>query len=202
MRKIEKLVLATHNPSKVKEIGALLRPLKIEVVSSADLGLIEPEETGTTFAENAVLKAALAAQAARLPALADDSGLCVNALGGAPGVYSADWAGPEKDFAKAMASVNSRLADNHDRTAAFVCTLALAWPDGECEIYEGRVDGFLIWPPRGTNGFGYDPMFIPEDYNRSFGEMSAANKQKVSHRARAMQKFLQSLKSPLPPGEG
>lgn len=202
MRKIEKLVLATHNPSKVKEIGALLRPLKIEVVSSADLGLIEPEETGTTFAENAVLKAALAAQAARLPALADDSGLCVNALGGAPGVYSADWAGPEKDFAKAMASVNSRLADNHDRTAAFVCTLALAWPDGECEIYEGRVDGFLIWPPRGINGFGYDPMFIPEDYNRSFGEMSAANKQKVSHRARAMQKFLQSLKSPLPPGEG
>lgn len=202
MRKIEKLVLATHNAGKVKEIGALLRPLKIEVVSSAELGLIEPEETGSTFAENAVLKAALAAQAACMPALADDSGLCVNALGGAPGVYSADWAGPEKDFNKAMAAVNERLGDSHDRTAAFVCTLALAWPDGECEIYEGRVDGFLIWPPRGTNGFGYDPMFIPEDYNRSFGEMSAINKQKVSHRARAMQKFLQYLKSPLPLGEG
>jgi non-canonical purine NTP pyrophosphatase (RdgB/HAM1 family) len=188
------LVLATHNPGKVREMQDLLKKRVIKVVSAADLNLPEPEETGTSFAENAVLKAVTAAQSANLPALADDSGLWVYALNGDPGIHSARWAGPEKDFAKAMQAVNDRLGNNPDRSAAFVCVLALAMPDGTCEIFEGRVEGMLIWPPRGENGFGYDSMFIPEDYNRTYGEMSAENKKKTSHRARAMEQFLKSLK--------
>jgi XTP/dITP diphosphohydrolase len=195
MNAIEKIVLATHNPGKVAEIGDLLKPLDIAVLSAAELNLPEPEETGTSFAENAVLKAVLAAQAAKIPALADDSGLHVYALGGDPGIYSARWAGPEKDFKRAMESVQKRLGDNPDRSAAFVCVLALAWPDGVCEIFEGRVEGMLVWPPRGTQGFGYDPMFIPEDYNRTYGEMSTAEKKKTSHRARAMALLLDGLKN-------
>lgn len=196
MKDIKKLVLATHNEGKVKEISDLLKPFAIEVVSASSMGLIEPEETGGTFVENAVLKAALAAQATLLPALADDSGLAVNALDGEPGIHSARWAGPDRDFNRAMLTVNDLLGDSHDRTAAFICTLALAFPNGECEIFEGRVDGFLVWPPRGTGGFGYDPMFIPEDYNRTFGEMTPEEKKKVSHRARAFAKLVEAFENP------
>lgn len=167
----------------------------ITIVPATDLGLTEPEETGTTFTENAVLKAMTAAQGSRLPALADDSGLCVNALGGDPGVYSARWAGPEKDFELAMKKVHERLGDNPDHAACFMCVLALAWPDGDCEIYEGQVDGTLVWPPMGEGGFGYDPMFMPEDFNRTFGEMTMAEKKKISHRSRAVAKLLEALKS-------
>lgn len=202
MTPITELVLATHNPGKVAEIGELLKPLGIKVVSAGDLGLPEPEETGTSFAENAALKAMLAAQASGLPALADDSGLCVNALNGEPGIFSARWAGPEKDFNRAMQAVHDRMDGNPDRGAAFVCVLALAFPGGDCEIFEGRVDGTLVWPPMGQGGFGYDPMFMPEDYNRTFGEMPASEKKKISHRSRAFAKLVKALSSPLPAGEG
>lgn len=194
-RRITKLVLATHNPAKVREFQDMLGPYGITIVPATDLGLAEPEETGTTFTENAVLKAMTAAQGSRLPALADDSGLCVNALGGDPGVYSARWAGPDKDFKLAMEKVHERLGDSPDHGAYFMCVLALAWPDGECEIYEGQVDGTLVWPPMGADGFGYDPMFMPEDFNRTFGEMTMAEKKKISHRSRAVAKLLEALKS-------
>jgi XTP/dITP diphosphohydrolase len=147
--------------------------------------LPEPEETGTTFLENAELKARAAALAARLPALADDSGLVVPALGGAPGVYSARWAGPEKDFRVAMERVQRELGGSPDRRACFICALAMAWPDGHVESFEGRVDGTLVWPPRGSRGFGYDPMFLPEGGTLTFGEMEPEAKHKISHRARA-----------------
>jgi len=194
-RRITKLILATHNAGKVREFQDMLAPYGITIVPATDFGLIEPEETGTTFTENAVLKALTAAQTSRLPALADDSGLCVNALNGDPGVYSARWAGPDKDFKLAMQKVHERLGDLQDHSASFVCVLALAWPDGECEIYEGQVDGTLVWPPMGEGGFGYDPMFMPEDFNRTFGEMSMDEKKKISHRSRAVAKLLEALKS-------
>ena len=191
MRRFEgnKLILATHNKGKVREIGALLVPYDVEVISAGDMNLPEPEETGTTFIENAKLKA-LAAAAAGLPALADDSGLAVNALGGAPGIYSARWAGPEKDFRKAMERVNRELGGGTDRAAAFISVLALAWPDGHTEIFEGTVEGTLVWPPRGERGFGYDPMFTPLNHNETFGEMAPLDKQAISHRARAFQKLV------------
>ncbi len=192
MRRFEggKLILATHNKGKVKEIGALLAPYNIEVISAGDMNFPEPEETGATFIENAKLKALAAAAAAGLPALADDSGLAVNALGGAPGIYSARWAGPEKDFTRAMGRVNRELGDDADRAAAFVCVLALAWPDGHTEVFEGTVDGNLVWPPRGGRGFGYDPMFIPLNHKETFAEMEPAAKRAISHRARAFQKLV------------
>jgi len=193
MRSISKLVLATHNPAKVREIGDLLKPLHIEVLPAVDLGLPEPDETGTTFAENAVLKALLAAQASSLPALADDSGLSVNGLNGNPGIFSARWAGPDKDFDLAMKKIHDALGANLDRSAAFVCTLALACPDGDCEIFEGRIEGTLVWPPRGTGGFGYDPMFQPMGETRTFGEMSPAEKKAVSHRAQAFSLLVDGL---------
>jgi XTP/dITP diphosphohydrolase len=180
-----RLVVASHNPGKVREIGDLLRPFGFKAVSAGDLGLPEPEETGTTFPENAELKARAAALAARLPALADDSGLVVPALGGAPGVYSARWAGPEKDFRVAMERVQRELGDSPDRRACFICALAMAWPDGHVESFEGRVDGTLVWPPRGSRGFGYDPMFLPEGGTLTFGEMEPDAKHQISHRARA-----------------
>lgn len=185
MKTIEKLVLATHNPAKVHEIGDLLRPLRIDVVSAAELNLHEPEETGSTFAENAALKALMAAQTSGLPALADDSGLHVYGLNGNPGIYSARWAGPEKDFQMAMKKVHDTLGGNLDRSAAFICTLALASPDGSCEIFEGRIEGMLVWPPRGNGGFGYDPMFQPVGESRTFGEMSPGEKKAISHRSQA-----------------
>ena len=185
-----RLVVASHNPGKVREIGDLLRPFGFMAVPAAELGLPEPEETGSSFAENAELKARAAALAARLPALADDSGLVVPALGGAPGIHSARWAGPEKDFTLAMERVRKELGATLDRRAHFVCDLALAWPDGHVEVFEGRVDGTLVWPPRGTRGFGYDPMFLPEGGQQTFGEMEPGAKHQISHRARAFAKLM------------
>jgi XTP/dITP diphosphohydrolase len=184
------LVIASHNPGKVREIGELLAPFGVEVVSAGALGLPEPEETGDTFVANAELKARAAALASDLPALADDSGLQVDALGGAPGIYSARWAGPDKDFAKAMAKVHEAMGDETDRCGRFVCALSLAWPDGHCESVEGVVEGELVWPPRGSHGFGYDPMFRPLDHDRTFGEMDAAAKHAISHRADAFRKLV------------
>ena len=179
-----RLVLATHNPGKVREIGDLLRPFGMDVVAAGDLGLAEPEETGQTFAANAELKARAAANASGLPALADDSGLCGDALGGAPGIYSARWAGARKDFAAAMVRVHAEMGSGPD-TAHFVCALALAWPDGQAETFEGRVDGRLVWPPRGTQGFGYDAMFVAAGTDATFGELDYAVKHAIGHRARA-----------------
>jgi XTP/dITP diphosphohydrolase len=187
-----KLVIASHNPGKVREIEDLLRPLGIAVVGAAALGLIEPEESGHTFAENAALKARTAAEASKLPALADDSGLAVAALDGAPGIYSARWAGPTKDFSIAMRKVENTLKDKQDRRAKFVAALALAWPGGRCEVFEGEVEGTLVWPPRGAKGFGYDPMFVPDGHAITFGEMEPAKKHEMSHRARAFAKLVEA----------
>jgi len=190
-----RLVIASHNPGKVREIGELLAPFGLEVVSAGTLGLPEPEETGTTFQANAELKARAAAEGAGLPALADDSGLVVEALQGQPGIYSARWAGPDKDFAIAMARVEEELKrkaaeGNFDRRAAFVCVLCLATPEGETACFEGRVQGTLVWPPRGDHGFGYDPMFVPEGEIRTFGEIEPATKHGMSHRARAFERLV------------
>lgn len=186
----DRLVIASHNPGKVTEIADLLRPFGIAVVSAGELGLDEPEETGATFAENAALKARAAATVSGLPALSDDSGLAVEALGGDPGIYSARWAGPEKDFGAAMEKVEAALAGKSDRRAHFVCALALGWPDGHVEIFEGRVDGTLVWPPRGDRGFGYDPVFLPDGGALTFGEMDPDAKHRISHRARAFALFV------------
>lgn len=180
-----RLVIASHNAGKVREIADLLGPLDVDVVGAASLGLPEPEETGETFEANAVLKAAAAALAADLPALADDSGLAVAGLGGAPGIRSARWAGPQRDFAEAMARVERELGGHPDRRASFHCVLALAWPDGATRSFEGRVDGRLTFPPRGRNGFGYDPIFVPDGSTRTFGEMEMAEKMADHHRTRA-----------------
>jgi len=185
-----RLIIASHNQGKVREIAELLVPFGVQVEKAADLGLPEPEETEATFAGNAALKALAAAKGAGAVALADDSGLVVPALGGDPGIYSARWAGPEKDFGKAMALVEERLAGKPDRRAYFVASLALAWPDGEVEIFEGEVHGTLVWPLRGDRGFGYDPMFVPDGYTESFGEMDPALKHAISHRARAFAKLV------------
>lgn len=183
----KRLVIASHNPGKVREIGELLAPFRIDITSVSQHGVPEPEETGATFRANAELKARAVAEATGLPALADDSGLAVHALGGEPGIHSARWAGPKKDFALAMKKVEEALATKgmSDRGAHFVCALALAWPDGHVEHFEGRVDGILVWPPRGTQGFGYDPMFLPDGHALTFGEMEPARKHDMSHRARA-----------------
>ncbi len=186
-----KLVIASHNPGKVEEIAALLAPFGTEVVAASELGLEEPEETGESFRENAELKARAAAGAARLPALADDSGLVVPALGGAPGIHSARWAGPGRAFPAAMERVEQELGDA-DRSAWFVCVLALCRPDGECQTFEGRVNGALVWPPRGGRGFGYDPMFLPDGGAETFGEMDPDAKHRISHRADAFRKLVQA----------
>lgn len=190
-----KLVIASHNAGKVREIRALLGPHGIEPVSAADLDLPEPEETGTTFVANAELKAMQAADLSGLPALADDSGLCVEALGGDPGIFSARWAGPDKDFGLAMRLVEDRLAaiDGAPRDAHFVCALALAWPDGHVEWFEGRVDGTLVWPPRGGHGFGYDPMFLPDGETLTFGEMAPEAKTPLTHRAAAFRQLVAAI---------
>ncbi|MBL8665803.1 MAG: RdgB/HAM1 family non-canonical purine NTP pyrophosphatase [Candidatus Odyssella sp.] len=192
MERPAKLVIASHNPGKLREIEDLLRPLGIAVVGAAALGLAEPDETGHTFAENAALKARTAAEAAKLPALADDSGLAVAALDGAPGIYSARWAGPGKDFRLAMEKVEAALKGKSDRRAKFVAALALAWPDGRCDVFEGEVEGALVWPPRGARGFGYDPMFVPDGHAITFGEMEPARKHEMSHRARAFAKLVKA----------
>ncbi len=191
-----RLVVATHNAGKLREIRALLAPLGLEAVSAGELGLPEPEETEATFVGNAALKARAAAEASGLPALADDSGLEVFALGGAPGVYSARWAGADKDFAGAMEKVWRELgeAQAEDFSARFVCVLALAQPGGAVETFEGESRGSVIWPPRGDKGFGYDPMFVPAGESRTFAEMEAAEKMPLTHRARAFEKFLEALR--------
>ena len=185
-----RLVIASHNPGKVKEIGELLAPYGADVVSAGTLGLPEPEETETTFIGNARLKALAAATASGLPALADDSGLAVTALDGAPGIYSARWAGPGKDFDMAMARVIDLLRPATDHSAQFVCALALAWPDGHCETFEGRVDGEIIGEKRGKHGFGYDPIFLPKGAKLTFGEMEPAAKHAISHRAIAFEQLV------------
>jgi XTP/dITP diphosphohydrolase len=184
-----RLVIASHNPGKLVEITALLAPFRVETLGAAALGLAEPEETGSTFEANAALKAHAAVEATGLPALADDSGLVVPALGGAPGIYSARWAGPGKDFSMAMVRVHHELGDK-DRSAFFVSVLALAWPDGGEELFRGEVHGALSWPPKGDNGFGYDPIFIPEGHTQTFGEMPADEKYATDHRARAFAKLV------------
>ncbi|WP_303812701.1 RdgB/HAM1 family non-canonical purine NTP pyrophosphatase [Sandarakinorhabdus limnophila] len=183
-----RLVLATHNPGKVVELAELLNPHGLDVVSAGELGLPEPDETETSFIGNARLKALSAATLSGLPAIADDSGLCVDRLGGAPGIYSARWAGPGKDFAVAMARVNDELG-TQPRTAHFICALCVAWPDGHTEVVEGRVDGTLVWPPRGGNGFGYDPMFLMDGKAQTYGEMPRAEKEADNHRARAFRQL-------------
>ena len=194
-----RLIVASHNAGKVREIAALLVPLGIEAVGASALGLAEPEETGDTFIANAALKARAAAEESGEPALADDSGLAVPALDGAPGIYSARWAGPGKDFRVAMARVEAELAARGRATggaaAYFVCALSLGWPDGHCETVEGRVDGTLTFPPRGQHGFGYDPIFVPDGHGRTFGEMRPEEKQPLTHRARAFEQLAAVLPS-------
>ncbi len=199
-----RLVIATHNPGKLREMRELLSPFGVEAVAAGELGLGEPEETGTSFQENARIKAAAAAAAVDLPAFSDDSGLVVDALGGAPGIHSARWAGPSKDFAGAMREIDVQLrgrgaATPEARRAHFVSALCVAWPDGHAEEFEGRVNGTLVWPPRGDRGFGYDPMFLPAGYDLTFGEMTSEAKHGLpqrglglSHRARAFLKLAEA----------
>ena len=185
-----KLVVASHNAGKVREIRELLAPFNADVVSASELGLPEPEETGLTFIANAELKALSASLGANVIALADDSGLAVDGLNGAPGIYSARWAGPTKDFGLAMKKIENALGQNPDRNAQFICALSLAWPDGHCDTFEGKVAGKLTFPPRGSEGFGYDPIFIPEGFDITFGEMDPAKKHEMSHRADAFRQLV------------
>lgn len=208
-----RLVVATHNPGKLWELRGLLEPYGVSSVSAGELGLPEPEETGTTFAQNARLKAEAAARAAQVASFADDSGLVVEALDGAPGIYSARWGGPQRDFGAAMERVDRELRARGaltapERRAHFVAALCVAWPDGHVEAFEGRVDGTLVWPPRGDKGFGYDPMFLPDGETRTFGEMMSVEKhgmppegRGLSHRARAFLKLARACLRPPAPGE-
>src|SRR5215831_7732484 len=199
-----RLVIATHNPGKLVEMRELLAPYGVDAISAGELGLAEPEETAMTFRDNARIKAEAAARAAHLPAFADDSGLAVDALGGAPGIHSARWAGPNRDFRAAMEKLDHELQASGAvtppaRRAHFVAALCIAWPDGHLEEFEGRVDGTLVWPPRGDKGFGYDPMFLPDGHELTFGEMMSAEKHRLppkglglSHRARAFLKLAEA----------
>jgi XTP/dITP diphosphohydrolase len=199
-----RLVIATHNPGKLNEMRELLAPYRIGAISAGEMGLHEPDETGTTFRANARIKAEAAARASGLPAFADDSGLVVDALGGEPGIHSARWAGPDRNFGRAMESVEEKLhargaTTPAQRSAHFISALCVAWPDGHVEEFEGRIDGTLIWPPRGDKGFGYDTMFLPDGTTRTFGEMTSDEKhglpprgQGLSHRARAFLKLAEA----------
>jgi XTP/dITP diphosphohydrolase len=199
-----RLVIATHNPGKLAEMRDLLAPYGIDATSAGELGLKEPDETGMTFGDNARIKAEAAAKVTEMPAFADDSGLVVDALGGAPGIHSARWAGPDKNFRHAMATIEDKLRQrgattSERRQAHFVSALCVAWPDGHLEEFEARVDGVLVWPPRGDKGFGYDPMFLPDGHDRTFGEMSSDEKhglpprgKGLSHRARAFLKLAEA----------
>jgi XTP/dITP diphosphohydrolase len=199
-----RLVIATHNSGKLKEMRELLAPYGIEAISAGEMRLGEPEETGTTFRENARIKAQAAADASGLPAFADDSGLVVDALDGAPGIHSARWAGPDRNFRQAMEKVEQKLRERgaaapRQRSAHFVSALTVAWPDGHVEEFEGRVDGTIVWPPRGDKGFGYDPIFLPDGHARTFGEMTSEEKhglppngKGLSHRARAFLKLAEA----------
>jgi XTP/dITP diphosphohydrolase len=199
-----RLVIATHNPGKLAEMRELLEAYGVDPVAAGELGLAEPIETGKSFAENARIKATAAAAAAKMAAFADDSGLVVDALGGAPGIHSARWAGPDKDFKQAMEKVEAELRARHaatarQRRAHFIAALCLAWPDGHVEEFEDRVDGTLVWPPRGDKGFGYDPIFLPDGFDRTFGQMTGEEKHSLppkgrglSHRARAFLKLAEA----------
>ncbi len=191
------IVIATHNPGKVPEIAALLEGYVSRFYNAKELDLPEPVEDGESFAANARIKALSAAMRSGKVALADDSGLSVHALGGDPGIYSARWAGPEKDFTVAMGRVEAELGDSGDRSAAFICALCIAWPDGHCEVFEGRVEGDLRFPPRGDKGFGYDPIFVPKGYDICFAEMESPVKHAMSHRADAFAKLVQGCMKPL-----
>lgn len=186
-----RLVIATHNEGKAKEFANLLRPYVEDIVSAKTLGLPEPEENGTTFSENALIKAQAAAKASGEVALADDSGLCVSDLDDAPGLFSARWAGPEHDYKKAMQRVQDELGYKQNRNAHFMCILALAWPDGHAELVKGRVNGMIVWPPRGDGGFGYCPIFQPLGETRTFAEMSEEEKDAISHRGKAVQALIE-----------
>ncbi|WP_394805204.1 RdgB/HAM1 family non-canonical purine NTP pyrophosphatase [Kordiimonas aquimaris] len=186
----DKLIIASHNKGKVREIGELLAPFGVQTISAGDLDLPEPVEDGDSFIANAEIKALAAATAAGIPALSDDSGLEVAALDGAPGIYSARWAGPTKDFNVAMKAINEKIADLADKTANFTCALTLAWPDGHMESFEGKVFGEITWPMRGEKGFGYDPVFIPNGYTKTFAEMDPADKHTMSHRADAFKQLI------------
>ncbi|MCF8467751.1 MAG: RdgB/HAM1 family non-canonical purine NTP pyrophosphatase [Sneathiella sp.] len=190
-----KLVVASHNPGKVREIGELLAAFDVESISAGSLGLPEPVEDGMSFVANAEIKALAAAKASNMISLSDDSGFTVNLLDGDPGIYSARWAGPTKDFSVAMQAVEEKLAEKGavtpaERSASFICALSLAWPDGHVESFEGRVDGHAIWPPRGDKGFGYDPIFVPSGYDATFAEMEPAEKHAISHRADAFRQLI------------
>tara|TARA_B100000686_G_scaffold350941_1_gene448296 strand:- start:27 stop:659 length:633 start_codon:yes stop_codon:yes gene_type:complete len=185
-----RLVIASHNSGKIIELEQLLASWPITPISAQSLNLPEPEETGLTFSANAKLKSDASAKVANLPAIADDSGLVVEALGGKPGIYSARWAGKDKNFFNAMARIHSEIGKDPNRNAKFVCALALSWPDGHCEIFEGTVSGRLVWPPRGNNGFGYDPMFVPDDSSKTFGECKPTEKYLRSHRILAFNKLV------------
>lgn len=201
------VIIATHNPGKLREMRELLAPYGIATQSTGELGFPEPEETGTTFAENARIKAVAAARASGKPAFADDSGLVVDALGGEPGIHSARWAGPDKDFRAAMNCIQTLLIERgaktpEQRRAHFIAALCLAWPDGHVEDFEGHVDGVAVWPPRGDKGFGYDPLFRPDGFDITFGQMSADEKRglppqgrALSHRARAFMKLAETCLS-------
>lgn len=192
LRRGARLVIASHNEGKVRELAELFAPYGIDCISAGSLGLPEPEETGASFADNAAIKAFAAAQGSGLPALADDSGLEVEALGGAPGIHSARWGGAAKDFTLAMTRVHRELdaSDSSDRRANFTCALALASPDGAADVFEGKVFGTIAWPPRGMRGFGYDPIFQPDGYNETFGEMEPELKNQLSHRMRAFERLM------------
>ncbi|MDV7339694.1 RdgB/HAM1 family non-canonical purine NTP pyrophosphatase [Terasakiella sp. A23] len=191
-----KLVIASHNEGKVREIRDLLAPLGMDVISAAELDLPEPVEDGDSFIANSLIKSLAAAKASGFPAMADDSGLAVKILDGAPGIYSARWAGPRKDFGAAMKKIQDAITDydtieqKADRSASFICALSLAWPDGHTEVFEGRVDGQMVWPMRGEHGFGYDPTFQPNGYDITFGEMDPSEKHEISHRADAFKQMV------------
>jgi len=189
----DRLVIATHNAGKLREIGELVAPFGVEAVGAKALGLPSPAETGTTFIENATIKAVAAATASGLPALADDSGLSVPALGGAPGIYTADWAGPTGDFTLAMGKLWKAMRRDDDRAAFFTCALVVAWPGGETIAVEGRVHGHITWPPRGDKSFGYSPMFIAEGMTETFGELDPEAKHALSHRADAFNQIVERL---------
>lgn len=200
MQIISKIVIASHNAGKVREIGELLAPLGFDVVSAAQVDIDEPEETGLTFAENALLKARNSSEKSNLIALADDSGMAIPALGGAPGIYSARWAGENKDFSVAFSRIEKELKeknieDINTTRASFICSLCLYFPGGENHIFEGRIDGTLQFPPQGEKGFGYDPIFIPDGYDITFAQMDHDKKQLISHRARAFKKLVEFLES-------
>ena len=191
----QQLIIASHNKGKVKEISDLLSEYSLRVSSSEDYGMAEPEENGSSFEENALIKAVETSRYCGLVALSDDSGLCVNALGGEPGIYSARWAGPKKDFLKASKDIEKRLTElgSSDYSAYFICALAICWPDGKNKVFEGRINGTLTFPPRGKFGFGYDPIFIPEGHDKTFAEMAPIYKHKISHRSKAFELFSKEL---------